>query len=1138
MSRVPATPAEGACMKCLRCHAENPAGMKFCGQCAAPLAAVCPSCGAANPPENKFCGQCAASLRGGAAQTRFATPDSYTPKHLAERIVTSKAALEGERKLVTVLFADLKGSMELLADRDPEEARKILDPVLELMMEAVHRYEGTVNQVMGDGIMALFGAPVAHEDHAVRACYAALRIQEGARRYADEVRRTYGAEPQARVGLNSGEVVVRSIGSDLRMDYTAVGQTTHVAARMEQLAPPGTIRLTIDTLRLAEGFVQVKPLGPVPVKGLAEAVEVFELTGASAARTRLQAAAGRGLTRFVGRTAELEQLRHALGRAAQSHGQIVAVVGEPGVGKSRLFYELTRSLHAEGWLVLESGSVSYGKATSYLPVSDLLRAYFQVESRDDARRVREKATGKVLTLDRTLEPVLPALLALLDVTVNDPEWEALDPLQRRQQTREAVKRLLLRESQRQGVILVIEDLHWIDAETQAFLDSLIESLPTARVLVLVNYRPEYAHGWGSKTFYTQLRIDPLAAESAAEMLEVLLGGDPALASLKRLLIERTEGNPFFLEESVRSLVETKGLGGERGSYRLLRGLETVDVPATVQAVLGARIDRLSPEEKALLQTASVLGKDVAYALLQAIAGLTEEALRHGLARLQAAEFLYEASLFPDLEYTFRHALTHEVAYASLLHERRRELHAQVVAAIETIWASRLPEHIERLAHHAHRGEAWDRAVHYLRQAGTKAASRAANVEAVDHLTTAIATLQHLSGGPERLRLELDLHLALGPALMTTKGYGASEVVRTYARARELCRHVGGDAELFAALYGLWLYNWVRGDIRTVLDLGRELDRLAGRAEDPAFRMLVHDVMGEIATYVGDFHRARSHMQDGIALYDPARHRSLAFRYAGYDLGMACRAIGAHALWFLGYPDQALQWSQGAIALARDLSHLPTLVFALAHAGVLHYHRREPEVAARLAEEALALSTEHGLDFWKAFAAILCGWSQVQQGRGLEGVEQMRRGLEGYRVTAGELESPLWLAMLADAYRAVGAPEDGLSAVGDALTLVNTMGIRFEEAELHRLRGELLLAKDDDPAEAESAFQRALDVAAAQQARALELRAAASLVRLCRERGKPEEVASRRLAEVYEWFTEGLETLDLREAHALLEPPSR
>ena len=461
-----------------------------------------------------------------------------------------------------MLFADLKGSMELLADRDPEEARQLLDPVLERMMDAVHRYEGTVNQVMGDGIMALFGAPIAHEDHALRASYAALAMQEAIRRYSEEVRRGHGITVHIRVGLNSGEVVVRAIGNDLHMDYSAIGQTTHLAARMEQLTTPGSILLTAETLRLVEGLVQVNALGPVPVKGLTAPVEVFELVGATAVRTRLQAAA-RALTRFVGRQAELEALRQALERTGTGHGQVVAVVGEAGVGKSRLLYEFTRSPHIHGWLLLEGSSVSYGKAMPYLPVRELLKAYFQIEERDEGQRIREKVTGKLLTLDPALGPTLPAFLTLLDVPLDDPSWQALDPPQRRQRTLDAMKRLLLRESQAQPLLLVFENLHWLDAETQTLLDSLIEGLPTARVLLLVNYRPEYTHGWESKTYYTQLRLDPLPPESADELLQALLGNDASLALLKRLLIERTEGNPFFLEESVRALVETGVLVVER-----------------------------------------------------------------------------------------------------------------------------------------------------------------------------------------------------------------------------------------------------------------------------------------------------------------------------------------------------------------------------------------------------------------------------------------------------------------------------------------------------------------------------------------------------------------------------------------------
>jgi class 3 adenylate cyclase len=720
-------------------------------------------CGAVLSTSAKFCSEC-----GRAAgvppepETRFASPEAYTPKHLAEKILTSKSALEGERKQVTVLFADLKGSMELLADRDAEEARKLLDPVLERMMEAVHRYEGTVNQVMGDGIMALFGAPLAHEDHAVRACYAALRMQECVKRYADEVRRSHAAVVKIRVGLNSGEVVVRAVGNDLRMDYTAVGQTTHLAARMEQIADPGAIVITPDTLALAEGYVEVKPLGPVPVKGLAQPVEVYEVTGAGPARTRLQAAAWRGLTRFVGRDAELAQLRHAQELAGDGHGQVAAVVGEAGVGKSRLVYEFTHSHRLQGWLVLESASVSYGKATSYLPIIDLLKGYFKIQDRDDLREIREKVTGKLLTLDEALKPTLPALLALLDMPVDDAAWQTLDPAARRRRTLDAVKRLLLREAREQPLLLIFEDLHWIDGETQALLDGLVDSLGSARLLLLVNYRPEYQHAWGGKTSYSQMRLDALPAESAGELQEVLLGADPGLAPLKQRLVKR--GNPFFLEESVRTLVETKALTGERGRYRLIQPVQTIQVPPTVQAMLAARIDRLSTEDKRLLQVASVVGKDVSWPLLQAIDNLADDALRGGLDRLQAAEFVYETGLYPDLEYSFKHALTHEVTYGGLLHDRRRELHARIVGAIEALYRDRIGEQIERLAHHALRGELGEKAVHYLRQAGLRAAARSAPQEALARFDQALGVLEVLPEGPSTLEQAFDIRLDLRPVL--------------------------------------------------------------------------------------------------------------------------------------------------------------------------------------------------------------------------------------------------------------------------------------------------------------------------------------------------------------------------------------
>jgi predicted ATPase len=611
-------------------------------------------------------------------------------------------------------------------------------------------------------------------------------MQETVKRYAEGVRRGEGILVQIRVGLNSGEVVVRTIGSDLRMDYTVVGQTTNVAARMEQMAAAGSILISADALALAEGYVQVKALGPAKVKGLELPLEVYEVIGATTVRSRLHAAAARGLTRFVGRDGELDQLRHALERARTGHGQIVAVVGEPGVGKSRLYWEFTHSHRTEGWLIIESSSVSYGKATAFLPIIDLLRTYFQIEAGDDARKIREKVTGKLLSLDRALESSLPAVLWLLDISVEDPQWQRLDPPQRRQRALEGVKRLLLRECQVQPLLVLFEDLHWIDAETQALLDSLVESLPTARVLLLVNYRPEYRHGWVSKTYYNQLRLDALPPEGTGELLSSLLGSDPALESLKRLLIRR--GNPLFIEESIRTLVETGALVGERGAYRLTRAIEAIEVPATVQVILAARIDRLSADDKQLLQTASVIGKDVPFVLLQAVAEAAEDTVHRGLARLQAAEFLYETRLFPEPEYTFKHALTHDVAYGSLLQERRRALHAAIVGVIERLHAEGLDEHVERLAHHTLRGELWEKAVHYCRRAAERATSRSASRETIGWLEQAIAALKHAPEGRANAEGAIDLRFEVHGAFIQLGEMERAlrELETVEALARSIC----------------------------------------------------------------------------------------------------------------------------------------------------------------------------------------------------------------------------------------------------------------------------------------------------------------------------------------------------------------
>ena len=670
----------------------------------------------------------------------------------------------GERKYVTVLFADLCDSTEDVLDRDPEEAHRLLDPLLERMTDTVRRYGGTVSAILGGGVVALFGAPRAQEDHAVRACYAALALRETITRHAAEAQRVHRVNLAVRIGLNSGEIVVRSSDGDLTTDFGAVAQATHLAARMDPLATPGAIRLTVETRRLVEGFVDLISLGRLAVKGPRERVEIFEVVGVDSARTPMHVAAARGLTRFVGRDAELALLASAAEAARGGHGRVVAVIGEPGVGKSRLLHELANAQRPRGWRILQPSGVAYGAAMSYLPVIALLKSYLGVEAHNTPREVADKLSHTVLALDPALEPTVPALAALLDAPVDDQEWALLDPPQRRRRTLDAVKQLLFRTSQERPLLLLCEDLHWIDGETQALFDRLVEGLPAVPMLMVVSYRPEYGHGWASKSQYAQLRLETLPAPATSQMLQALAGDDESLASLKPLLATRAGGNPLFLEESVRVLVETGVLEGERGAYRLTTDLATVRVPATVQAVLAARIDRLPPETKHLLQTSAVIGREVPFTLLQVVVDLSDDDLRQGLARLQDAELLYEMSFLADPEYVFKHPLIHEVAYGSLLAEQRRALHVRIVEAIEQLYGGRLAEQVERLAHHAVRAELWEKAVRYLRQAGAKAAARSALSDARAWFEQALDELDRLPETPSTLEQAFETRLELWPVL--------------------------------------------------------------------------------------------------------------------------------------------------------------------------------------------------------------------------------------------------------------------------------------------------------------------------------------------------------------------------------------
>jgi class 3 adenylate cyclase/tetratricopeptide (TPR) repeat protein len=1049
-------------MNCPRCDAQNLADARDCAACGAPLVVACRACGSSNPARQKFCGDCGMPLGRSAGRASFVSPGHYTPKHLAEKILMSRASLEGERKQVTVLFADIKGSLELLDDRDPEDARRLLDAVLERMMQAVHQYEGTVNQVMGDGIMAIFGAPLAHEDHAVRACYAALRMQDSIARYSAEMRQTEGIAIQLRIGLNSGEVVVRSISTDLRMDYSAIGQTTHLAARMEQIAAPGSIVMTSDSLRLAEGYVEVKALGAVPVKGLAKPIDVFEVTGAGSVRSRLQAAAARGFTRFVGRDAEIAQLRHALQLAGAAVGQVVAVAGEAGVGKSRLIHEFIHSRHSADWLVLESQTASFGHATPYLPLIGLLSNYFLTNARDTTRTIREKVTGKILTLDSSLADASAPILDLLDAIPDAHPFRSLDPQQRRQATVQAIIRLLVAESRIQPVIVVFEDLHWNDSLTLGMLNELVDRVPEARLLLLVSYRPEHQDDWKDRPYYRHLRLEPLQRESLEELMQVLLGVDPSLDALKVQLMARGGGNPFFVEEIVRTMIETRVIDGARGAYRLARPVSSMQVPVTVQAVLASRIDRLPVTEKHLLQEAAVIGNDVPFALLQEISGRADDELRGLLAELQTAEFIYATRLYPDLQYTFKHSLTHEVAYSGLLLERRQEIHARIVAAMEKLYVGRLGEQIERLAHHALSGQLWGKALPYLRQAGAKAAERQAYRAAAALFEQALGVLEQLPGTRGALEQAVDLRLDLRNVLQPL---GDHDRIGERLREAERCATQLDDARRIGWIQSYFTdHHWMLGRTQEAVAAGARALAAARALSDLPLQVVTNLPMGLVYHTMGDYPDAIEYFAWNV---ENLQGDLLNERFGLFVLPSSfARSFLAWCYAELGRFTEAIATSEQGVRIAEAANHPFSRGYAHLGRGVVRLRKGNLTAAIEAFECALAEGAFEDVPVGFAYVAFHLGYALALSGQLDKGVSLLEKTVELAEAKHFVARHSLRLAYLGEAYALAGRTGAAATVAERALQLAREHRERANEAYVLRVLGEVAArAGKAKPAEA-------------------------------------------------------------------------
>jgi predicted ATPase len=841
----------------------------------------------------------------------------------------------------------------------------------------------------------------------------------------------------------------------------------------------------------------------------------------------LQRSAGRGLTKFVGREREIEAMQTAADRAASGHGQIVAAMAEAGVGKSRLFFEF-RVMHQSGWLVLETFSVSHGKASAYLPVLDLLQGYFKITGEDDPRARRAKVTGNVLTLDRSLEDTLPFLFGLLGIVAGDDPLAQMDGQVKKRRTLEAIKRILLRESMNQPLMVVFEDLHWIDEQTQQFLNLLADSIGTAKILLLVNYRPEYSHHWNSKTYYTQLRLDPLGKESADEMLSSLLGEAPELAPLKRLIIEKTDGTPFFMEGTVQVLLD-EGALVRNGTVKLTKPLAELKIAPTVQAILASRIDRLPSDAKDLMHTLSVIGREFRLSLIGAVVRKSDDELNRLLGDLELGEFIYERPAIGDSEYIFKHALTQEVAYNSVLMERRQQLHERIGGALETLYASSLDDHLSGLAHHFGRGNNLDKAVDYLGRASRQAVSRSAFNESQALLLKALEWVQRLHESPERDRRELTLQLALGRVTMATRGWPSADTAAVYARARILAEGTR-TAESLEVFSGLWSIAITRGEMRAALLLADQVLGIARGESSPFALVTAHFEQGVSRLNLGDLATARQHLLKAIELY-----RDEDFSNIPDDHGVNALVWAGFNEWLLGYPDRALRYIGDARSLARRLNK----PFALAYASLgawIEGFCGDFARARAASEEVERLSTELGFPIWQASSGILAAWSRAHLEEITDAVDSIRMRLaEMDAINFSVMRGP-YLSLLGETEGIAGAIDDAIVTVGQSL--VTNPDESWCRPLMLLLRGELRLRTHASSAAdvlqlAEQDFREAIEVAQQQGAKSWELRVTTSLARLLDKSGRRDQ-ARTVLADIYNCFTEGFGTADLKNAKSLLD----
>lgn len=1060
-------------MRCAGCGHENPTG-KFCGECGARLQALCPACQATNPPTNKFCGECGGPLtappstataarteapvvpgpdRGAAAPPpvtspqspyRDASPATYTPKHLAEKILATKGAVQGERKNVTVMFVDVCGFTTISEKLDPEDVHGIMDRAFAVMLEAVHRYEGNINQFLGDGIMALFGAPIAHEDHPHRALSASLGIREGLKPLQEDVRRTYGVEFRVRMGLNTGVVVVGAIGGDLRMDYTAVGDTTNLTARLMSLAQPGQIMVSLRTQHLREQFFRWEDLGQFQVKGKSEPVHAYALLDEIRGRTRLEVSKERGLTPLIGREREVASLVNMYRRAEEGHGAVVLVSGEPGVGKSRLLYEFLRAIETGGGLELEASCVAYGRTIPYRPILDLVRGYLSLLEEMTGDEVRWRAEKGLLALGIEGEEPATLLAHFLGVPAPEAFLTRLGGSQIKERTFAVLRDVLVRVSDSAPLVLTVENIHWIDATSEEFLEQLASHVPNHRIVLLFTTRPGATPSALAERAETTLALGGLDGNELRGMVANLAHAEKVSEELFRILLDKSAGNPLYIEEILRQLQETDGLTAVEGEVRLRSA--GVTVPETIHDIIAARIDRVADELKRVLQGAAVIGRRFGVSLLSRVLGVPGEPITHQLAELHRLDFIFPAGDDPELMYSFKHALTQDVVYGSVLERRRREYHAAAGRGLEELYAGRTDEVVELLAYHFGRSAEAEKAVDYDIAAAAKAQRRWANAEALSHFEAAVKRLETMPD-TEANRLRRIDAVVKQAEVMFALGRHAQHIQALEA-IHDLVLAVADPPRRAAWYYWTgFLHSIAGGRSEVPIDYCREAAAIADAHGFEEIKALAECGLTHLYGMAGNLRDALEAGEQALATFE-----------ARGNVWWSCRTLFGLiiAAIYVGDWARSLEYCRRALEHGEAVNDHRLKVVGWWRTGWTHIQRGDLENGLRCCEEALALEPS---PFDAAMARSAHGYGLVKAGKDEAGIAELEEAVAWFKQSKLERTRLAFAVWLGDAYCRLGDRSRARMIAEDVLAGSQDAGYRNLEGMAARILGESLLLED-------------------------------------------------------------------------------